>query len=91
MIVAVTNSKGGVGKTTLAAHLAVWWQEHGTTVALVDADTQGASSTWLAEAAPQVPVFRLQTADDILDQVPTLQGDFAQIKELFHGQFGQDS
>lgn len=79
MIVAVTNSKGGVGKTTLAVHLAAWWQEQGTTSALVDADTQGSSSTWLAEAAPQTPVFRLQTADDILDQVPRLQGDFARV------------
>jgi chromosome partitioning protein len=76
MIVAVTNSKGGVGKTTLAVHLAVWWQEQGSSVALVDADAQGASSTWLHEAAPDTSGFRLQTPDDILDQVPALRRDF---------------
>jgi chromosome partitioning protein len=79
IIVAVTNSKGGVGKTTLAVHLAVWWHEQGVTVALVDADAQSASSTWLHEAAPETPVFRLQTPDEILDQVPALRGNFAAV------------
>ena len=37
MIVALTNSKGGVGKSTLAVHLAAWWKESGANVALVDA------------------------------------------------------
>lgn len=79
MIVALTNSKGGVGKTTLAVHLVVWWQELGVPVALVDADTQGASSRWLAEASPETAVYRLQTADEILDRVPALQQEFAQV------------
>ncbi len=26
MIIPLTNSEGGVGKSTLAVHLAVWWQ-----------------------------------------------------------------
>lgn len=73
MIVALCNSKGGVGKSTLAVHLAVWWHEQGGDVALVDADAQGSSSVWLREAAPRIPVFRLQTPDDILEQVPELR------------------
>ena len=40
MIIAMTNSKGGVGKSTLAVHLAAWWHEQGARVALVDADVQ---------------------------------------------------
>jgi chromosome partitioning protein len=76
MIIALTNSKGGVGKSTLAVHLAVWWQEQGASVALVDADAQGSSSVWLHEAAPDLPVLRLQTADEILDGVPKLQTQF---------------
>jgi chromosome partitioning protein len=76
MIIALTNSKGGVGKSTLAVHLAVWWQEQNTKVALVDADAQSSSSVWLHEAAPDLPVLRLQTADDILDGVPKLQTQF---------------
>ena len=38
MIVAMVNSKGGVGKSTIAVHLAVWWKERGGDVALVDAN-----------------------------------------------------
>ncbi len=76
MIIALSNSKGGVGKSTLAVHLAVWWQERGGDAALVDADAQESSSVWLREAAPHIPVFRLQTPDDILDQVPDLRRKF---------------
>lgn len=72
MIVALTNSKGGVGKSTLSVHLTLWLSEQGARVALVDADVQGASSVWMSEAAPAVRVCRLQTPDEILDQVPRL-------------------
>lgn len=73
-IIALTNSKGGVGKSTVAVHLAAWCHEHGQRTVLVDADSQGASSIWLHEAAPDIPIFRLQTPDEILDQVPRLAG-----------------
>jgi len=76
MIIALTNSKGGVGKSTLAVHLAVWWQEQNAKVALVDADAQGSSSGWLQEASPEIPVLRLQTPDEILEGVPKLQTEF---------------
>ena len=76
MIIALTNSKGGVGKSTVAVHLAAWWREQGASVGLVDADTQGSSSIWLHEAAPDLPVFRLQTPDDILDGIPKLATEF---------------
>ena len=76
MIVALTNSKGGVGKSTLAVHLAVWRREQGRRVALVDADVQGSSSVWLQEASPEIRVFRLQTPDEVLEQVPVIAGQF---------------
>lgn len=79
MILALTNSKGGVGKSTLAVHLAAWWHEQGVAVALVDADAQGSSSLWLHEAAPAIPKFRLQTPDEILEKVPELYRDFGQL------------
>lgn len=72
MIIALTNSKGGVGKTTIALHLAVWLAEKGARVVLVDADTQAASSMWLGEASAKTPLLRLQTADDVLEQLPKL-------------------
>jgi chromosome partitioning protein len=76
MIVALVNSKGGVGKSTIAVNLAAWWKERGGDVALVDADAQEASSVWLREAVPHVPVFRLPTPDDILDQAPELRRQY---------------
>jgi len=79
MVIALSNSKGGVGKSTLAVHLAVSWHEEGRRVALVDADVQGSSSLWLHEAEPQLPVFRLQTPDDVLEQAPPIAAKFERV------------
>ena len=76
MIVALTNSKGGVGKSTLAVHLAVWWKESGASVAMVDADVQNTSSLWLNEVDATLPVFRLQTPDDVLERIPEIHEQF---------------
>lgn len=54
MVIVLANSKGGVGKSTLAVHLAVWLYDRGHRVALVDADVQSSSSVWLQEAEPSV-------------------------------------
>ena len=76
MIYAMTNSKGGVGKSTLAVHLAVWLKEQGARVALVDSDVQGSSSVWLHEVDSDLKILRLQTPDDVLDQIPRIQPEF---------------
>lgn len=75
MVTALVNQKGGVGKSTLSVHLAVWLSERGRKVVLVDADAQGASSVWLKEAAPEITIVLLQTPDDILEQIPKLQAE----------------
>jgi len=44
MIVTVGNTKGGVGKTTLAVQIALAWAIEGRDVLLIDADRQGSAS-----------------------------------------------
>ena len=48
MIVTVGNTKGGVGKTTLAVQLALSWAIAGRDVLLVDADRQGSAGLVVA-------------------------------------------
>ncbi|MFT8762578.1 MAG: ParA family partition ATPase [Gluconobacter potus] len=51
MIVALLNQKGGVGKTTLALHLAGQWAREGRRVTVIDADPQGSALDWSAQRA----------------------------------------
>ena len=44
-IVTISQQKGGSGKTTVAAHLAVAWARH-RSVALLDVDPQGSLGEW---------------------------------------------
>lgn len=57
MLIIVANTKGGVGKSTIAVHLAVWLLDQGCDVALLDTDEQGTASSWLSKAEPNVPVY----------------------------------
>jgi chromosome partitioning protein len=73
VIIGIVNSKGGVGKSTLAGNLVVWLHEHGHRVILADCDTQQSSSEWIQEAAPEIRVVRLASPDEVLDELPALR------------------
>jgi len=47
MIFACVNTKGGVGKTTTAVHLAVMLARQGKTL-LIDGDPQASAASWAA-------------------------------------------
>ncbi len=46
-VITIAQRKGGAGKTTLAAQLAVAWVTSGARVALLDIDPQGSLATWV--------------------------------------------
>ncbi|OLL69825.1 Chromosome (plasmid) partitioning protein ParA [Pseudonocardia sp. Ae168_Ps1] len=61
LTVAVTNLKGGTGKSTSTGFLAHVWHERGRRVLVVDADPQGTVSRWADDAEWSIPVVRLDT------------------------------
>ena len=66
MIVIVGNTKGGTGKTTLAAQLALSRQIAGRAVLLIDADRQGSAqnaATMRAEGGRMPPLACVQLAE----------------------------
>lgn len=68
MLIAFANTKGGVGKSTLAVHLAVWLHDQGFQTALLDTDKQRSSSTWIGEAEPKIKIAVADTPDECLAQ-----------------------
>jgi chromosome partitioning protein len=76
-VIAILNQKGGVGKTTLAVHLATAFTRKGRRVLLIDADSQGSALDWGAARQGELlfPVVGLPKKS-IHKELPALAKDF---------------
>jgi len=80
MIVAFVNQKGGVGKTTLALHVAGAWATRGKRVVVIDTDPQGSALDWseqrAREALPRLFGVLGLARDTLHVEAPEIARDF---------------
>lgn len=72
--IAVSNQKGGTGKTTLSVNIAAAFEAGGNKVALVDADPQGTSVRWVTSGEASLPI-------NVVSLAPAGKGIGAEIKK----------
>lgn len=72
MIYGLTNSKGGVGKTTVAVHLAAHLAKKKRSVIFIDADPQQSASAWIKELSLPIQLETLDMPEEIIRQVARL-------------------
>ncbi|MFM9947703.1 MAG: AAA family ATPase [Saprospiraceae bacterium] len=76
MIIAVTNLKGGVGKSTLSRNLAVYFAKQGEKTCIIDTDIeQRTTCDWRTrregESTLQVDVFPMSSVDGLVNDIKT--------------------
>ncbi len=75
MIIACVNQKGGVGKTTVAVHLACWLRLQEHRVALLDCDVQATAARWLHRTQVDLPATLAHDADAIIEVATKLDAE----------------
>ena len=82
-IITFANQKGGSGKTTLSANLAVLWANSNYKVAVIDADAQGSLTNWL-EARKKYYRDEPTGIDSYPFDVRKLDADLKEIKRKYN-------
>ncbi|WP_454854043.1 nucleotide-binding protein [Rhizobium binxianense] len=83
-IYAVVNTKGGVGKTTIAVHLATMLAKQGSETLLIDGDPQGSAASWAAwrrdnpDFSPS-PTTTCLTGKAVFNEGKALAGGFGNV------------
>ena len=72
--IAVAGAKGGVGKTTLAVHLAVAAVQQGRDVVLVDADPQLSAVRWSERRSSSEPVVLGRAVSQLAAEMERIAG-----------------
>ena len=74
-VIAVTNQKGGVGKTTTTANLGIGLAQQNKRVLLIDADAQGSLTLSLGYPKPdELPVTLADIMQNVIDDTPFPDG-----------------
>jgi chromosome partitioning protein len=78
MIILIGSEKGGVGKSTLAMNLAVWFASKGKDVVILDADRQSTSANWAQDRAEtdKVKVSCVRQYDNLKSTIKDLDGRY---------------
>jgi len=72
-IIVLASQKGGVGKTTLAAHIAVAAEQSGDgPCVLIDTDPQASLAAWWNGREAQTPAFAPVTLKELSDKLEAL-------------------